>query len=291
MKGLLLAGGNGSRLGPLSKSVSKHLLPIYDKPLIYYPLTTLILAGCRHIRIVVKNQDLTAYEALLGNGNDFGLELSYWIQPQPLGIADALARQEDWIDQPVALALGDNIFHGAGLGSNLKEIADNFSGGAQIFVKSVHDARNYGVVNYAFGKPDKIIEKPKEVDPQAKAITGLYFLDAKASEFAQMMKFSERGELEITDVLNEYLLLNALEVSDLGRGTTWMDAGNPEKLASASVLIKELQFREGKMIGSPHEAAYHMGLIGREDIEAAIDQFKSSSYGSSLKYLASRPSQ
>jgi glucose-1-phosphate thymidylyltransferase len=268
MKGVILAGGSGSRLRPLTNFVSKQLLPIYDKPLIYYPITTLMLAGIRRILIVCNPEHLSSFQQVLGTGEQWGIQLEYQIQTRPKGIADGIIVSESFIDgDSFTLILGDNLFYGTGLGRSLKESLGNSENsshqhfGSTIFTYSVSDPTQYGVVSFdSSGKIDYLEEKPE--NPRSNfAVTGLYVFDSRAVGFAKELKSSSRGELEILDVLKKYQELHELNVVALGRGTAWLDTGTFNNLYEASTFIKILQDRQGVKIGDPHEAATVQGWI------------------------------
>ena len=262
MIGVILAGGLGSRLFPLTKSTSKQLLPVYDKPMIYYPLTTLMFAGIREIYIVVAPDQLGNYQSTLRDGKQWGLNIQYLIQPKPRGIADCFnlipnsARR-----QPCAVILGDNIFYGMGLGTSLKTI---YSGtGALAFAYEVSTPNEYGVVVLdESNSPVKIVEKPKEFVSKY-AIPGLYWFDSQCYDFVKNMNPSERGELEITEVLNSYLATKTLEIQILARGTAWLDTGSPKNLLSASNFVSVIEERQGLKIGCPEEVALREGFIDK----------------------------
>jgi glucose-1-phosphate thymidylyltransferase len=281
MKGIILAGGTGSRLWPITKGVSKQLVPIYDKPMIYYPLSTLMLAGIREILIISTPTDLPRFEELLGSGADWGIKFSYKVQDQPRGLADAFIVGEDFIgDDKVALVLGDNIFHGSEMGSKLKGYTD-IEGGL-IFGAQVHDPERYGVVEFDKNmKVLSIVEKPSE--PKSKyAIPGLYFFDNKAVDFAKNAKPSERGEIEITEIHNAYLKEGSLRVSLLDRGTAWLDTGTFETLHQAGEFVKVIENRQGLKVGCPEEIAFENGWITADDVRRIATPLVKSGYG---KYL------
>jgi len=284
MKGILLAGGTGTRMHPMTRSVSKQLLPVYDKPMIYYPLATLMLAGVRDILIVTTPQDRASFDALLGDGTLWGLALRYAEQPRPEGIAQALIIGADFLaGDKCALVLGDNIFYGRGFSGLLRSAAE-FESGAVIFGYRVADPERYGVVRFdAAGQPVEILEKPA-VPPSNCAVTGLYFYDGQAVDIAASCQPSARGELEISDVNNRYLRDGALAVQQLGRGFAWLDTGTPQSLLRASEFIEAVEMRQGLKISAPEEIAWRLGLIDAAQLEKLAGAMAGSSYG---KYLLS----
>jgi len=289
MKGIVLAGGTGSRLFPMTKAVSKQLVPVYDKPMVYYPLSTLILAGLREILIITTPAELPRFEALLGDGRQWGLRLEYRAQAKPEGIAQAFLIAEDFLaGDGAALVLGDNIFYGFGLSTTLQAAAARKEG-ATVFAYHVRDPWRYGVVEFdARGQAVSIEEKPSA--PRSNyAVTGLYFYDAEVVPIARALRPSSRGELEITDVNAEYLRRGKLTVSPLGRGYAWLDTGTPESLLSASQFVASLEQRQGLRVGVPEEAAYRMGFLDRPGLEAAAAALRGSDYGEYLLRLAREP--
>ena len=261
VKGILLAGGSGSRLAPLTKAFSKQLLPIYDKPMVYYPLTTLMLAGIRDILIVTTPEDAALFRRLLGDGEPWGMRLDYATQARPAGIAEAFLIGADFIaGDPVALILGDNVYFGHELGHRLRAAAARHDG-ATVFAYYVHDPERFGVVSFdAAGNPVAIVEKPKA--PASNwAITGLYFYDRRAVEVARGLEPSARGELEITDVNADYLRRGALRVEKLGRGDAWLDTGTPQSLLQAAAFVQTVEERQGLKIACVEEVAWRMGYI------------------------------
>jgi len=282
LKGIILAGGSGTRLYPITHGVSKQLLPIYDKPMIYYPLSTLMFAGIRDILVITTPDDHPQFVRLLRDGAQWGLRISYAVQPKPEGLAQAFTIGADFIGRDrVALALGDNIFFGHGLPETLRKVAAR-SSGATVFAYQVHDPQRYGVVEIdAAGKAISIEEKPK-VPLSNWAVTGLYFFDNDVVRYANEITPSARGELEITDVNLKYLAAGALNVERLGRGTAWLDTGTFESLVDAATFVQTVEKRQGLKICSPEEIAYRMGFItGAELIELATSLLKSS-YGEYL---------
>lgn len=288
-KGIVLAGGSGTRLHPLTLAVSKQLLPIYDKPMIYYPISVLMLAGCREILIITTPEDQAGFKRLLGDGSQLGLRFEYIIQPSPDGLAQAYILGEDFVGgEPSVMVLGDNIFFGQGFSQMLRS-ADLRDEGATVFGYPVQDPERYGVVELGEGgKVLGIEEKPTR--PKSNfAITGLYFYDGKASEYAKTLKPSERGELEITALNQVYLDAGQLNVELLGRGFAWLDTGTHDSLIQAGELIRTIEQRQGLRIGCLEEAAYQMGLIDRDQLLVLAAALKKSEYGKYLTELADRP--
>ena len=288
MKGIVLAGGAGTRLYPLTKVTSKQLLPIYDKPMIYYPLSTLMLAGIRDILVISTPDDTPRFEALLGDGSQFGIKLSYAVQPKPEGLAQAFLIGEEFIgDEPCAMVLGDNIFYGGWFRKNLSEAVKNAENGiATIFGYYVNDPERFGIVE--FDKNLKVLsveEKPK--NPKTNyCITGLYFYDKHVVEKAKQVKPSARGELEITDLNKLYLDEEKLAVQILGRGFAWMDTGTMDSLMEASSFIQTVQNRQGIVISAPEEIAYHSKWIDKEQLLKSAELYGKSPYGEHLKRVA-----
>jgi glucose-1-phosphate thymidylyltransferase len=286
MKGIILAGGHGTRLFPLTMSISKQLLPVYDKPMVYYPLSMLMLAGIRDILVISTPTALPAFKSLMLDGKQWGLNIEYTEQAKPRGLADAFLVNPDFIaSEPVCLILGDNIFFGHGLPSKLREAAQLIDG-AMIFAYPVRDPQRYGVVEFdESGKAISIEEKPQY--PRSNfAVPGLYFFDHKVVEIASNLKPSTRGELEITDLNRIYLEMNELRVSVMGRGVAWLDAGTHESLLQAANFVQAVEDRQGMMISCPEEIAYRLGYIGKEDLIRLANQYNNNRYGDHLRRLA-----
>ncbi len=284
-KGIILAGGSGSRLYPVTRAVGKSLLPVYNKPMIYYPLCTLMLAGIREILIISTPEDLPKFEGLLGDGRQFGIHLQYRVQKKPEGIAQAFLLAEKFLHgRPCALVLGDNIFYGHDLAKDLRQSVEK-SKGARVFAYPVQDAERYGVVEFdEQGRALSIEEKPKH--PKSRyAVTGLYFYDDQVVPIAKSLKPSARGELEITDINKEYLKRGDLEVCVMGRGMAWLDTGTHESLMDASMYIQAIEKRQGLMVACPEEIAFRSGYIGADEIEKIAGVMKNSSYGDYLLQL------
>ncbi|BAT18327.1 glucose-1-phosphate thymidylyltransferase RfbA [Asaia bogorensis] len=288
MKGILLAGGSGTRLHPMTLATSKQLLPVYDKPMIYYPLTTLMLAGIQDIMIISTPHDLPQFKRLLGDGSQFGVRFEYREQPSPDGLAQAFLIAEDWIDgSPCALALGDNLIFADHLGVLLRAAASRPEG-ATVFAYQVRDPERYGVVSFdESGRALGIVEKPTEPESNW-AVTGLYFYDHRVVEFAKKVKPSPRGELEITDLNQMYLEEGTLQVDRLGRGCAWLDAGMPDSLMQAGLFVQTIQSRQGMLVGSPTEVAYRMGFIDREQLLIQGNAKKKTELGRMLLELANQ---
>jgi glucose-1-phosphate thymidylyltransferase len=286
MKGIILAGGSGTRLYPLTMVTSKQLLPVYDKPMIYYPLSTLMLAGIQDILIISTPEDTPRFEALLGNGSQFGINLEYKVQPSPEGLAQAFLIGEAFIgEDSVAMILGDNIYYGSGMRKILKMAAQK-EAGATVFGYHVKDPERFGVVEFdEGGKVLSVEEKPQQ--PKSNyAITGLYFYDNRIVEIAKSVKPSARGELEITSVNETYLRLGELEVELLGRGYTWLDTGTHQSLIEASNFVKTVEEHQGIKIAAPEEIAYINGWIGKEELMESGEKFSKTGYGQYLLKVA-----
>jgi glucose-1-phosphate thymidylyltransferase len=288
MKGIILAGGSGTRLYPLTHAVSKQLMPVFDKPMIYYPLSTLMLAGIREILVITTPHEQEGFVRLLGDGSHLGLKILYQVQPRPEGIAQAFVIGREFIGQDrVALILGDNIFYGHGLSRYLQEAASQASG-AQVFAYQVRDPERYGVVTFNDqGQATSLEEKPAH--PKSPyAVTGLYFYDNQVVKIADALKPSARGELEITDVNRTYLEAGSLHVQVLGRGIAWLDTGTHESLMQAAHYIQVLQERQGLMVSCPEEIAYKMGYIQSGDVLRVATKMKDNGYGQYLLRLVNQ---
>ena len=284
MKGIVLAGGTGSRLWPITLGTNKHLLPVYDKPMIHYPIATVMAAGIREILIVCNPSDLDSYKKLLGDGSEIGVQFHFAIQENPRGIAESFIIAKEFLeDSPVCLILGDNIFHGSGLGRQLMENTE--IDGAQIFAYGVSNPSDYGVIEFSDeGLPISIEEKPLE--PKSNfAIPGLYFFDNSVIEIAKSMKPSLRGELEITDVIRNYMDNSKLHVSILPRGTAWLDTGSIQNLHDASSYIKVIEERQGSKVGCIEEVSWRLGWIEDSNLESIADRYANSPYGEYLRNL------
>jgi glucose-1-phosphate thymidylyltransferase len=287
LKGILLAGGRGTRLAPVSTAINKHLLPIYDKPMFYYPLSTLMLSGVREIALISDPKDLSSFQKLLGDGTRLGIEITYFAQPDPNGLPEAFTITEEFLNGDFsALILGDNLLFGPGYGRSLQK--KTIGGGASIFAFPVENPKDYGVIEInQVGKVISLEEKP--LNPKSNlAIPGFYFFDGKVSEYAHGLKPSKRGELEIIDLLRVYLELGKLEVEIANRGTSWLDAGTTENLFTASELVKVTQNRQGYKINVPEEIAFESGWITLDELVKTAQSYKNSPYGDYLFSVASR---
>jgi glucose-1-phosphate thymidylyltransferase len=285
-KGIILAGGSGTRLHPITQASSKQLLPVYDKPMIYYPLSTLLLAGITEVLIISTPQDLPQFQRLFHDGSHLGIRITYAEQPSPDGLAQAFLIGETWIDgEACALALGDNLIHGDHLSTLLRAAAARPEG-ATVFAYQVRDPERYGVVSFDVdGKAIEIVEKPTH-PTSPWAVTGLYFYDNRVVELAKKIKPSPRGELEITDLNQLYLHEGTLHVERLGRGTAWLDAGTPDSLLQAATFVQTIQDRQGNLVGSPEEAAFRMGLIDKAQLKARASLISKTELGRILHDIA-----
>ncbi|HEX7389021.1 MAG TPA: glucose-1-phosphate thymidylyltransferase RfbA [Acidiphilium sp.] len=285
-KGIILAGGSGTRLHPITQAASKQLLPVYDKPMVYYPLSTLLLAGIRDILLISTPVDMPQFERLLGDGSQFGITITYAVQPSPDGLAQAFLIGAGWLGgQSCALALGDNLIHADHLSVSLREAASR-PAGATVFAYQVRDPERYGVVCFdEAGKAVDIIEKPA-IPASNWAVTGLYFYDERVTDLARSIKPSARGELEITDLNRLYLNDGSLQVERLGRGTAWLDAGTPDSLLQAATFVQTIQSRQGNLVGCPEEVAFRMGYIDAATLRGRAAKLGKTELGRVLAELA-----
>ncbi len=289
LKGIVLAGGAGTRLHPATQVVSKQLLPVYDKPMVYYPLSTLMLAGIREVLLITTPADETLFQRLLGDGSQWGISIKYARQEQPRGIAEALLIADTFTaGDGCALILGDNIFYGSGLAEQLQRAVSDHTG-ARVFAQEVSDPHRYGIIEFApDGTPTRIVEKPPApISPYA--VAGLYLYDGDAAQVARSVQPSHRGELEITEVNQAYLDRGKLSVTRLGRGFAWLDTGTFDSLAEASEFVRVIEHRQGLKIGCPEEVAFRMGHINANDLLALAERYANSGYGEYLRRIAHEP--
>jgi glucose-1-phosphate thymidylyltransferase len=290
MKGIVLAGGSGTRLYPATLAVSKQLLPVYDKPMVYYPLSVLMLAGIREVMVITTPHDMPLFQRLLGDGSRWGIRIEFCVQDAPRGIAEALVLAEQFLaGQPSMLVLGDNIFHGHELGPRLSEAKASAKHGASVFAYRVSDPHRYGVVSFdAEGRALTLEEKPKQ--PRSDwAVTGLYVYDSRAPKLARALKPSARGELEITDLNRIYLDEGSLRVTRLGRGYAWLDTGTHDSLLEAGEFVRAIEKRTGQKIAAPEEIAFHQGFIGAAELRREAQALRNGGYGVYLEGLLPRP--
>ena len=285
-KGIILAGGSGTRLHPSTLAASKQLLPVYDKPMVYYPLSTLLLAGIRDLLLISTPQDLPQFRRLLGDGGQYGIRIGYAAQPSPDGLAQAFLIGADWLaGEACALALGDNLIHADHLSLALRQAAGR-EAGATVFAYQVRDPERYGVVTFdSAGRAIDIVEKPA-APASSWAVTGLYFYDRRVTEFARRIRPSARGELEITDLNRLYLDDGSLAVERLGRGTAWLDAGTPDSLLQAATFVQTIQARQGQLVGCPEEVAFRMGFIDADALRRHANRLGKTELGRVLRELA-----
>ena len=285
-KGIILAGGSGTRLHPSTLAASKQLLPVYDKPMVYYPLSTLLLAGIRDLLLISTPQDLPQFRRLLGDGSQYGIRIGYAAQPSPDGLAQAFLIGADWLaGEACALALGDNLIHADHLSLALRQAAGR-EAGATVFAYQVRDPERYGVLTFDdAGRPIDIVEKPA-APASSWAVTGLYFYDRRVTEFARRIRPSARGELEITDLNRLYLDDGSLAVERLGRGTAWLDAGTPDSLLQAATFVQTIQARQGQLVGCPEEVAFRMGFIDADTLRRHAARLGKTELGRVLRELA-----
>lgn len=286
MKGIILAGGSGTRLYPATLAINKQLMPVYDKPMVYYPLSVLLLAGIRDILLISTPEHLPFYQQLLGDGSSWGIRLSYIVQKKPIGLAHAFILGREFVGgDRVALILGDNVFYGHGLGAELADAAARQEG-ASIFTYYVSEPNQYGVVKFdRSGKPVDIVEKPTQFLSNW-AVTGLYFYDNSVLDMAAHLRPSPRGELEITDINRKYMELGKLRIVKLGRGYAWLDTGTHDSLIDAGQFVRSIQQRQGLIVGSPEEVAYNRGYIDANDLRDLATRLGNSAYGGYLRRLA-----
>jgi glucose-1-phosphate thymidylyltransferase len=283
-KGIILAGGMGTRVGPSTKAISKQLIPIADKPIIFYSLSILMLLDIKDILIIVKPEDKLSYKKLLGNGNSFGIKISYMVQKNPRGLPDAFLLGKKFIgNNPVSLILGDNFFHGQSLVELLKGVSKNFESGANIFAYNVKNPQDYGVIEGS-KNTIKIIEKPKKTKSR-RAITGLYFFDKNVSKLSKKLQYSKRGELEIVDLLKRYLLIKKLTITELGRGSTWLDTGTSRDIVKASNYVDIIQERQNQKVGCLEEIAFRKKWINKNLLRSRIKFYGKNEYSEYLNEL------